>query len=247
MLQLVGLLAISWLIIWVFEKGNLSVLGLTPTKDRLKYFTILFLITAVCCSTGFFLRMYFAKEEFGLNPKTSILFILTGISVTLKSVLFEELLCRGVGLYILIKKIGQKWAIIFSAIIFGLLHWLNAGVFGNWLQMFIVFAYTFTFGLVLAYAFSKSFSLYLPIAMHFGWNLTQNFIFPERLLDNTIFVSVLQPMVTVSYFVYVTILLFPKIAAIVFDYLIIKKHKQLNNHNNYDSTQRVGKMAGPGI
>lgn len=227
MLQLIGLLAISWLLIRVFEKGNLSVLGLTPTKDRLKYFTILFVITAVCCSTGFFFRMYFAKEEFGLNSKTSILFILTGIWVTLKSILFEELLCRGVGLYILIKKIGQRWAIIFSAIIFGLLHWLNAGVFGNGLQMLTVFAYTFIFGLVLAYAFAKSFSLYLPIAMHFGWNLTQNFIFPERLLDNTLFVSVLQPIVTVSYFVYFTILLFPKISAIVVDYLIIKKHKQI--------------------
>ena len=227
MLQLVGLLAISWLLIWLFEKGNLSVLGLTPTKDRLKYFTILFLVTAVCCSSGFFLRMYFAKEEFGLNPRTSIPFILTGIWVTLKSVLFEELLCRGVGLYILIKKIGPRWAIIISAIIFGLLHWLNGGVFGNGLQMLIVFAYTFTFGLVLAYAFAKSFSLYLPIAMHFGWNFTQNFIFPERLSENTLFISVLQPIVTVSYFVYFTILLFPKISAILIDWLIIKRHRQI--------------------
>jgi len=227
MLQLIGLLAISWLLIWLFEKGNLSVLGLTPTKDRLKYFTILFVVTALCCSAGFFMRMYFAKEEFGLNPKTNISFILTGIWVTLKSVLFEELLCRGVGLYILIKKIGQRWAIIFSAIIFGLLHWLNSGVFGNGQQMLIVFAYTFTFGLVFAYAYAKSFSLYLPIAMHFGWNLTQNFIFPERLLENTLFVSVLQPIVTVSYFVYFTILLFPKICAIVIDWLIIKRHRQI--------------------
>ncbi len=227
MLQLIGLLAISWLLIWLFEKENLSVLGLTATKDRLKYFAILFVVTAVCCSTGFFMRMYFAKEEFGLNPKINIWFVLTGVWVILKSVLFEELLCRGVGLYILIKKIGQRWAIIISAIIFGLLHWFNAGVFGNGLQMLIVFSYTFTFGLVLAYAFAKSFSLYLPIAMHFGWNLIQNFIFPQSPLDNTLFVSVLQPIVTVSYFVYFTVLLFPKISAIVLDCLIIKKHRQI--------------------
>jgi membrane protease YdiL (CAAX protease family) len=227
MLQLIGLLAISWLLIWLFEKGNLSVLGLTPTKDRLKYFTILLVVTAVCCSSGFFMRMYFAQEKFELNQKTNISFILAGIWVTLKSVLFEELLCRGVGLYILIKKMGQRWAILVSAIIFGLLHWLNGGVFGNGLQMLIVFTYTFTFGLVLAYAFAKSFSLYWPIAMHFGWNLTQNFIFPEKLSDNTLFVSVLQPLVTVSYFVYFSILLFPKISAIVVDCLIIKKHTQI--------------------
>lgn len=227
MLQLIGLLAISCLLIWLFEKGNLSVLGLRPTKDRLKYFFILFIVTAACCSAGFFLRMYFAKEEFGLNSKATVPFILTGIWITLKSVLFEELLCRGVGLYILVKKIGKKWAIIISAIIFGLLHWLNAGVWGNGSQMLIVFAYTFAFGLVFAYGYAKSFSLYLPIAMHFGWNLTQNFIFPESPGDNTLFVIVSQPMITVSYFVYFSILLFPKISAIVIDWLIIKRHRQI--------------------
>lgn len=226
-LELLVVIAISWILIWLFEKGDLSVLGLRPTMSRLKYAGILFIVTAASCSAGFFMRMYFAKEEFALNPKTSISFILTGIWLPLKSVLFEELLCRGVGLYILIKKFGQRWAIIISAIVFGLLHWLNGGVFGNGLQMLIVFAYTFTFGLVLAYAYAKSFSLYLPIAMHFGWNLTQNFIFPERLLENTLFVSVVQPIVTVSYFVYFTILLFPKISAIIIGWLIIKKHRQI--------------------
>lgn len=227
MLQLIGLLAISWFIIWLFEKGNLSVLGLTPTKDRLKYSAILFLATAACCSTGFLLKMYFAKEEFGLNPTMSISFILKGIWVNLKSVLFEELLCRGAGLYVLIKIIGQRWAIIISAIIFGILHWFNSGVLGNGIQMIIVFTYTCTFGLVLAYSFAKSFSLYLPIAMHLGWNLTQNFIFPDKLLNTTIFVSVEQPIVTVSYVVLFTMLLFPKLSAILVDYLIVKQYKRM--------------------
>lgn len=228
-LELLIVIVISWILIWFFEKGNLSVLGLRPTISRLKYAAILFVVTAICCSTGFFMRMYFANEEFGLNPKISISFVLTGIWLTLKSVLFEELLCRGVGLYILIKKIGRKWAILISAIIFGLLHWLNARVFGNELQMLIVFAYTFTFGLVFAYAYAKSFSLYLPIAMHFGWNLTQNFIFPETSIENTLFISVLQPIVMVSYLVYFTILLFPKVSAMVIDYLIIKRHRQIEH------------------
>jgi hypothetical protein len=54
MLQLIGLIAISWLLIWLFEKGNLSVLGLTPTKDRLKYFTLLFIVSAMLSATAFF-------------------------------------------------------------------------------------------------------------------------------------------------------------------------------------------------
>ncbi len=227
MIEIIGLLSISWLLIWLFEKGDLSVLGLRPTRSKLKISAILFIITAICCSTGFFMRTYFSKEQFGINPQLNISFVLTGIWVNFKSVLFEELLCRGVGLYILIKLLGEKWAILISSIIFGVLHWLNNGVWGNGLQMTIVFAYTFTFGLLLAYSYARSLSLYLPFAMHFGWNLTQNFIFPEKLAGNTLFVTILQPIVTVSYVVYFTMILFPKISAIIIDYLIIKGNRKI--------------------
>lgn len=209
--------------IWLFEKGSLSVLGLKPTKRILKTAAILFIVTAVCCSTTFLMRMYFTKEQFAINPHLNGSFVLTGIWINFKSVLFEELLCRGVGLYILIKLLGEKWAILVSAMIFGILHWLNAGVWGNGIQMLIVFAYTFTFGLLFAYSYARSLSIYLPFAMHFGWNLTQNFIFPEKLIGNTVFITVLQPVVTVSYFVYFTMILFPKVSAMLVDYLIIKK------------------------
>jgi membrane protease YdiL (CAAX protease family) len=231
MVQIIGLLAISWLLIWLFEKGNLSVLGLRPTASKLKISAILFIVTAICCSTAFFMRMYFTKEQFSVNPQLNTSLAGNGIWVNFKSVLFEELLCRGVGLYILIKWLGAKWAILISAVIFGILHWLNAGVWGNGEQMAIVFAYTFTFGLLLAYAYARSLSLYLPFAIHFGWNLTQNFIFPENLNGNTFFVMVLQPVVTISYFVYFTMILFPKISAILIDYLLIKRSKSIIQTN----------------
>jgi membrane protease YdiL (CAAX protease family) len=227
MADIIGLLAASWLLIWLFEKGNLSVLGLKPTKSRLKYSAILFITTAICCSTGFLMRIYFGKEQFDLNPKLNINLILTGIGLTIKSVLFEELLSRGVILYILIKKLGQKWAILISAIIFGALHWNNMGVLGDIKQMAIIFFWPFTFGLLFVYSYAKSFSLYLPIAMPFGWNLTQNFIFPETVLGNRLFISVFQPIVTVSYFVYFTMFLFPKVSAIAIDYLLVKGHWQI--------------------
>src|SRR5687768_2303052 len=104
-LELIILIAVSWILIRFFDsdshrKGNLSVLGLKPTKSRLLYAAILFFVTAFCCATGFFMRMYFADEEFGLNPEIDFGFVLSGIWVVLVSVLFEELLCRGVGLYI---------------------------------------------------------------------------------------------------------------------------------------------------
>lgn len=232
MLQLIGLLAISWLIVWLFDKRNLSVLGLMPTKDRLKLFFYLFIVTAICCSTTFLLKMYFAKEQYILNPKLTTSLIFSELWDNIRDVLTEELLCRGVVLYILIKKLGSKWAIIISSIIFGLLHWLNNGVFGNGIQMGIVFLFTFCMGLLLAFSYAKTFSILIPFAIHLGWNLTQNFIFPDRPEGNHLFILAAQPpIVTVSYFVFFAMLLLPKISAIGLDYLILRRQKQIEIPN----------------
>jgi hypothetical protein len=53
MLQLLVLLAISWFLIRLIEKENLSVLGLQPTTYRLKYFSILFIVSAVFAASVF--------------------------------------------------------------------------------------------------------------------------------------------------------------------------------------------------
>lgn len=100
MLQIIGLLAISWLIVWLLERKNLSVLGLTPNKERLKLIFILFVVTAPCCSTTYLMKMYFAKEQYILNSKLTTNFFFAGVWETLRSVLTEELLCRGVLLYV---------------------------------------------------------------------------------------------------------------------------------------------------
>lgn len=228
MLQLIGIIAISWLTIWFFEKGNLSVLGWKPTKERLKYFTVLFILSAVFSTTAFLLRMYFAKEEYIISPSLTTKLILLETWHQFRSVLTEELLCRGVLLYILIKKIGHTKAVIISSIIFALLHWIKAGVWGNLTQMIIVFTFTFAMGLLLAYSYARTFSLLIPFAIHFGWNLTQNFIFPDIDTGNHIFtLAAPPPTVTISYLAFFTMLLFPKIAVLVFDYLIVRQHRQI--------------------
>ncbi|MBS1642030.1 MAG: CPBP family intramembrane metalloprotease [Bacteroidetes bacterium] len=228
MLQLIGLLAISWLLIWLFEKGNLSVLGLTPTKNRLKYFSILFIVSAILSATAFLLRMYFAKEEYTISQSLTTKSILLETWYQFRTVLTEELLCRGALLYILIKKIGQTKAVIISSIIFALLHWINAGVWGNLTQMIIVFTFTFAMGLLLAYSYARTFSLLIPFAIHYGWNLTQNYIFPDTATGNHILtLAAPPPTVTISYLAFFTMLLLPKISVLVLDYIIVKRHRQV--------------------
>jgi len=228
MLQIIALLAISWLLIWILEKQNLSVLGLKPTKERLKYFTILFVVSAICSATAFLLRMYFAKEEYVITKSLTIESVLLEIWYQFRTVLTEELLCRGALLYILIKKIGHTKAIVITSIFFAILHWINAGVWGNFSQMTIVFTFTFAMGLLLAYAYSRTFSLLMPFAIHYGWNLTQNYIFPETAIGNHIFsLAAPPPIVTISYIAFFTMLLLPKIAVLIVDYLILKTHVQV--------------------
>ena len=228
MLQLIGLLAISWLLIWLFEKGNLSVLGLMPTKNTLKYFTILFIVSALFSATAFLLRMYFAKEEYIISHSLTKKSIVLEIWFQIRSDLTEELLFRGVLLYILIKKIGKTKAIIISSVLFAALHWINAGVWGNLIQMIIIFAFTFSMGLLLAYSYARTFSLLIPFAIHHGWNLTQNYIFPNTATGNHIFTLLAPPpILTISYVAFFTMLLLPKISVIIVNYLIIKRLKQV--------------------
>jgi len=227
MLGIIVQLLVSWLIIWFFEKGNLSILGFYPTKKRLLGFAIFFIVTALCCSSDFFMRMLFAKQQWKLNPKLTANLILTGVWWNIKSVLFEELIFRGVLFYILIKKLGPTKAIIISAIAFGIYHWFSHNVIGDPVQMAITFAITGTMGLVYAYAYSKTFSLYFPCAIHLGWNLTSSVIFSSSIIGDQLFVPVKSvPEVTVGYFIYFCIIFMPMLSALIINFFMLKRQKQ---------------------
>lgn len=227
MLQIIGLLAISWLLIWLFERKGLSVLGLMPTKDRLKYFTLLFIVSALLSATAFLLRMYFVKETYRISPSLTSKSFLLETWYQFRTVFTEELLCRGALLYLLIKKLRPANAILISSLVFALLHWNNPGVWGNWMQMILLFVFTFLMGLLLAYSYARTFSLLLPLAIHYGWNLTQNYIFPGAPTGDHVFIlAAPTPIVTISYLAFFVMLLLPKIAVLVVDYLIVQQHQQ---------------------
>lgn len=227
MLGIIVQLLISWLIIWLFEKGNLSFLGFYPTKKRLVGFAIFFIVSALCCSSDFFMRMLFAKQQWELNPKLTANLLLTGIWWNVKSVLFEELIFRGVLFYILIKKLGHTKAIIISAAAFGMYHWFSQGSFGNPVQMVITFIITGIMGVVYAYAYSKTFSLYFPIALHLAWNLTSSVIFSSSVIGDQLFMPVKPvPVVQVGYFIYFCITFIPLLSVYLINYFMLRRLKQ---------------------
>ncbi|MFN2438138.1 MAG: lysostaphin resistance A-like protein [Chitinophagaceae bacterium] len=174
------------------------------------------------------MKMYFGEQKWIVNPNLTIQLILAGIWWNIKSVLFEELIFRGVLLYILIKKLGFTRAIIISAIAFGIYHWFSFGVIGNPTQMAITFIITGAMGLLLAYGYAKTLSLYVPIGIHLGWNLTQIFIFSEGPIGNGILVPVTsEPFRTNSYLIFFCVILLPTVSALLINYLLLKRRKRV--------------------
>ncbi|MCR5351918.1 MAG: CPBP family intramembrane metalloprotease [Bacteroidales bacterium] len=85
---------------------------------------------------------------------------------------FEEILFRG----ILFRLIDDRWntmiAMLFSALIFGGLHMMNPGA-----TMWSSFAISLEAGLLLGAAFKCSGNLWMPIGIHWAWNVFQGPVF----------------------------------------------------------------------
>ncbi len=77
----------------------------------------------------------------------------------------EEMIFRGYAFQLLIEKIGPFATILPAAVIFGLAHSSNPHSSG------IGVLNTVLWGIVLGYSFLRSRDLWLPIGLHYGWNV----------------------------------------------------------------------------
>jgi len=182
-------LILSWLLLWLFDKSNLLSLGIRPTKEKIYNFLLGFFVASFFCIFYYFTTASLADNNYTLNKEFTVTQFFKSSSWTLNSVLFEELIFRGAMLYIAIKKLGIRRACIISAIAFGIYHWFSYGAFGNPIQMLLVFIMTGIWGLMFAFAFAKTKSLYLPIGIHFGWNLINIVIFSNGPLGHRLLFS----------------------------------------------------------
>jgi len=78
----------------------------------------------------------------------------------------EELFFRGYGFQVLVNAAGAFATILPVGVIFALLHGHNPHA--TWFAI----ANTAGFGILFGYAYWRSRDLWLPIGLHFGWNLT---------------------------------------------------------------------------
>lgn len=188
MAGLIVIFLLSIILLRIF-KIPFSAFGLKPNKKRLKNFIIGFTISAVVCAVYFFLIITTLDYDIIVNSNYSLTGFFYGFWWTLRSVLMEELIFRGALFILAIKLIGERKAILLSAVVFGIYHWFSYNVFGNLLPMMNTFITTSIGGLMFAYAYAKTRSLYFPIALHFGWNLLTITVFSEGPLGDQLLIS----------------------------------------------------------
>lgn len=170
------LLAASWLALKC-EKNPLSTLGFNRPKQRTIEFISGLMIAGLYASIQFLLIAHWSNFSWQINDAYTLGHALESLRWNINSVLFEEFIFRGYLLYKAIQLLGERKGCLLSAVAFGIYHWFSYGVIGSVVPMIYVFFMTGTFGLMLAYAFAKTRSVLLPIALHLGWNLATILVF----------------------------------------------------------------------
>lgn len=172
-------LLISWVLLRIFEKKSLSALGIGLTRQHFKYVGIGLAFPILYYSILFTVLSYAGKNPYLLNVHYTSAKFLDAIWYVFKSVAFETLIFQGALLYLLIKHVGAKRAILISAISFGMYHWFSWNLFGQPFAMLSTFLTTGIMGYLWAMAFDKTKSIYLPFAIHFGFNFTSMVLFSK--------------------------------------------------------------------
>jgi membrane protease YdiL (CAAX protease family) len=188
MLGIVVEVLISWLLLWLTYRQHITALGVVPTVSRIVDCLAGFCLSVFFCATYHLLSTALAGDAWVMNEDILITQLVVGVGWVFRSVLFETLIFHGALLYIATRKLGAMRACMLSATCFGVYHWFSYNVFGNPVQMAMIFFMTALAGLTFAFAFVKTGALYLPIALHLTWNYVDIIIFSRGPLGNQMFV-----------------------------------------------------------
>ena len=180
MLGLLIIIVISWVLLHFIEKKNLSVLGLIPTSKRSFQFLIGFVLIVLINLSSIYIETKLKSiswEYNGIDPSV----ISKALWYHFKSALTEDLVFRGAILYILISRVGANWAILASALCFGVYHVFSYGMTGDNLVpvVYVILVTGFT-GYVWAYVYYKTESVLLGLGLHIGYNMLMTCFFPSQ-------------------------------------------------------------------
>ncbi len=155
----------------VYERGQLSDVGLGWSQASRKNLAWGLLLGAGAALAVLvppvILRLAEFKPAVGWEPNAGSAAVL--VVVLLFGAIGEELLFRGYGFQVLLATVGEFATILPVSVLFGLAHSnnQNANHVGT--------VNTVLWGLLFGLAFLRSRDLWLPIGIHYGWNVTLPF------------------------------------------------------------------------
>jgi len=158
----------AWIMRRLVERQPLVSLGFTSRhflRDSAIGLSLGIAMMTIC--VAFVLELGFARALPAVSPSASA--VALGAVAMLVNTFTQELLVRGYMQQTLNSVFGTAASIFASAVLFVLLH---AGVVKSLLPAVNLFLA----GMLLGLAYATTGNLWLPIALHFGWNFTQEFL-----------------------------------------------------------------------
>lgn len=144
-----------------YNVGEIGYFGKPREKTALPYFLFgvgfcAFANISIAYASAIFEGFGIEYEvDFGDEPRGFFGFLLTVIATAVVPALVEEFACRGIMIGLL-KKYGEAFAVIATAILFGVMH-------GNFEQI----PFAFLVGLVLGFVYVKTRSIWVCVGVHF--------------------------------------------------------------------------------
>lgn len=180
MLGLLVIIIVSWGLLYFIEKENVLVLGFVPNKKRCIQFLIGFIFIVIIALIVIY-AVTLIKSITWESKNVNFKLIYKAFIYHSKSALTEDLVFRGAILYILISRIGAKWAVLISALFFGIYHVFSYGMADERIIpiLYVILVTGFT-GYVWAYAFVKTKSIAIGLGLHIGSNLVATFFYPSQ-------------------------------------------------------------------
>lgn len=180
MLGILVILLVSWGLLYLIEKEHLNVLGIIPNLKRVFQSMLGLCFICIVVLLKIYIETQVEQIEWNSN-QFEVSTICNAFIYHVKSALTEDLVFRGAILYILIKRIGTAYAMLLSAIIFGIYHWFSYGIINErWILLAYVFIVTGSTGYVWAFAFHKTKSIMLGLGFHVGYNFIMTCFFESQ-------------------------------------------------------------------
>jgi hypothetical protein len=151
----------------IYERGQLSALGLGWSPVSSREFLLgmgsgaaaatVVLLLPVAAGAAYFEKVPASEHIFASLAFVSILLLFGAFG--------EEMLFHGYAFQLLIRRLGAFATILPAAVIFGFAHMDNPN------RNLLGIGNTMLWGVLLGYAYLRTGALWLPIGLHFGWNV----------------------------------------------------------------------------